>query len=658
MIGHHPAKGIRARPGDSSPLPVRLIFPTPMLDPRIYRTSLVAVVLAVIVFAFALQGQPRPLGTTLAPDAFSGFNAYVNTVDLTRRYAHRPAGSTNDHALAGVIAGRLRADGFAVSSRPFTAGTPAGTRRLENVVAVRQGMTNSAIVVVAHRDALGSPALAEQSGTGVLLDLGRVISGQTLNHTIILASTTGSTGAAGAAALAASLRRQVDAVLVLGDMAGTELRRPLVSPWSNGQQLAPSLLRDTVAAALRAQAGMTAGSPSLADQLAHLAFPVTLTEQGPLNARGIPAVLLSASGDNAPSATEPVSAKFIGRFGRTALATLEALDSSPRIPAPSAYLSLGGKEIPAWALRLLVLALIVPVAATALDGFARAKRRRYAVARPLAWVGAAAGPFLVALAIVLLTRAAGLLDVAPPGPVAPGAVPMKTGDLALLAVLAAVIVGGFVLLWILGGVRALAGRSGATPPSLKGIGVGPGDESGSSRPRARRGPRRHQTVGDAGVAAAVLVASCLLVLVVWGADPFAALLLVPALHLWMVALAPEASIRAGIRVALLALGLVLPALLVVYYAVTLGFGPIGLAWNGVLMVAGGQVGIAVAVLICLLAGCTVSAAVSALGIARAQARMPPPATDITVRGPVTYAGPGSLGGTSSVLSRPSSALRR
>jgi hypothetical protein len=165
-------------------------------------------------------------------------------------------------------------------------------------------------------------------------------------------------------------------------------------------------------------------------------------------------------------------------------------------------------------------------------------------------------------------------------------------------------------------------------------------------------------VGDAGVAAAVLVASCLLVLVLWGADPFAALLLVPALHLWMVALAPEARIRPGIRVVLLALGFVLPALLIVYYAVTLGFGPIALAWSGVLMVAGGQVGTAVAVLICLLAGCGVSAALNALGTTRAHAKVPPSATDITVRGPVTYAGPGSLGGTSSVLSRPSSALRR
>ena len=46
-----------------------------MLDARIYRAALVPVLLAVIVCAFSLQDQPPPLGTTLAPDAFSGADA-------------------------------------------------------------------------------------------------------------------------------------------------------------------------------------------------------------------------------------------------------------------------------------------------------------------------------------------------------------------------------------------------------------------------------------------------------------------------------------------------------------------------------------------------------------------------------------------------------
>ena len=116
--------------------------------------------------------------------------------------------------------------------------------------------------------------------------------------------------------------------------------------------------------------------------------------------------------------------------------------------------------------------------------------------------------------------------------------------------------------------------------------------------------------------------------------------------------------RPGARIALLALGLVPPALLVAYYVVTLGSGPIDLAWTGVLMVAGGQIGIPAAILLCLLMGCGVSAAVNAAAISRSHERVPPATTPITVRGPVTYAGPGSLGGTASALPRAGSPLRR
>jgi hypothetical protein len=156
--------------------------------------------------------------------------------------------------------------------------------------------------------------------------------------------------------------------------------------------------------------------------------------------------------------------------------------------------------------------------------------------------------------------------------------------------------------------------------------------------------------------AATLIAACVLALVVWSVNPFAALLLVPALHLWLGALAPAARIGRALRVGLLVLGFVLPALVVVYYFVTLGFGPLGLVWTAVLMLAGGQLGLPTALLMCLLLGVGVAAVANALEIVRVKIDRTPPGTPVTVRGPLTYAGPGSLGGTESALSRP--ALRR
>ncbi len=117
--------------------------------------------------------------------------------------------------------------------------TALGTRQLENVVGVRAGQQNGSIVVVSHRDALASPARAQLSGTAAMLQLASVLNGETLQHTVILASTSGSDGAAGAAALARSLPQPVDAVIALGDMGGTDLREPDRRALVEQQQVAP-----------------------------------------------------------------------------------------------------------------------------------------------------------------------------------------------------------------------------------------------------------------------------------------------------------------------------------------------------------------------------------------------------------------------------------
>jgi hypothetical protein len=621
-----------------------------MLDPRIYRTGLVAVVLAVIVFAFALQGQAGPLSTTLAPYAFNGQNAYRNTVSLAYGYPRRPPGSVQDRALGRVIAARLTSDGYRVRKQWFSAATSAGERRTFNVIAVKQGLSNSAIVIVAHRDALHSAAPAEQSGTGVLLELARLLSGETLNHTLVLASTTGSTGAAGAARLAAGLGRPLDTVIALGDMAGTDLRRPLVIPWSDSTALAPTVLRSTVVAALHSQAGISAGSPSMLGEMAQLAFPYGLTEQAPFNARGIPAVLISTSGSRPVPVNEPISIVRATRMGRSALWAVNALDGSRSIPGPSTYMTLGGKIVPEWVIQLLVLALILPAAATALDGFARARRRGYLVARRFMWIGLGALPFIAVVVIARVLGATGLLN-APAGPVGPGAFPVDGGGIAAMACLGALVMGSFAWLCRRGLLHGLVGRDAAgrtrrqPPAQANGNGVG-----------AANGKQRRESLGDPGGVAATLVLACTLAIVAWFANPFAALLLVPALHLWLVALAPAARIGRVPRAVVLVLGFALPLAVLAYYAVTLGFGPGTLVWTGLLMVAAGQFGLPASLLICLLLGVAISAVVNAAEILKVKIDREPPATPVTVRGPVTYAGPGSLGGTESALSPP--ALRR
>jgi hypothetical protein len=93
----------------------------------------------------------------------------------------------------------------------------------------------------------------------------------------------------------------------------------------------------------------------------------------------------------------------------------------------------------------------------------------------------------------------------------------------------------------------------------------------------------------------------------------------------------------------------LPPLLVAFaLARQLGLGPLELAWTSLLLVAGGAVPLLGVLLWSVVLGCTAAALVV---IVHASDGGPAATAPITVRGPNTYAGPGSLGGTESALRR-------
>ncbi len=587
-----------------------------MLDPRIYRMGLVPVVLAVIVLAFSLTNQPAALTTSLAPDAYSGSGAYATMTSLAAQFPRRAPGSVADRRLGRLVAAQLRSDQFSVSTDTFSGITAVGARRLENVIGVRAGQQNGSIVVVAPRDSLGAPATTQLSGTAVLLALAQVLSGETLQHTVILASTTGSAGGAGALELARSLPQPVDAVIALGDLGGRRIREPVVVPWSDSEQVAPPLLRNTVAGALQSQAGVAPGATSLLGQLAHLALPVAATEQAPLDGHGLPAVLLSLSSERQPAADEPPSQAALAGTGRAVLQAVNALDGVTSVPAPGSYLTFSGKSVPAWAISLLGLALILPVLLASIDGLARARRRGSAILPWVGWVLAGAVPVITAALVAMAASAVGAIHAAPPVPLAGDTIKLGSGQLAFLAVLACLVAGGYA--WLRAWTARHAGR--------------------------RRGS---YTYGE-GAAAAVLSVMCLVAVVLWVANPFAALLVAPALHLWLWVVAPEVRLPAAGTIVMVLAGLALPLLVAAEYCLSLGLGPLQALWSWVLLLGGGGYGLVAAVAWSLFLGCAASVVAMALSTAR-EARPEP--IRVTVRGPVTYAGPGSLGGTKSALRR-------
>jgi hypothetical protein len=146
----------------------------------------------------------------------------------------------------------------------------------------------------------------------------------------------------------------------------------------------------------------------------------------------------------------------------------------------------------------------------------------------------------------------------------------------------------------------------------------------------------------------VLVALCLLA---WIANPFVALLLLPALYLWLFLVSPELRARRGAAPALVAIGLAPIILLVAFYAQQLGLGPGQVVWTAILLLAGGHIGVLAAALWSVTFGCAVAAAIFAHKAPRAVPVSWPDGAQITIRGPLSYAGPGSLGGTESALRR-------
>lgn len=597
-----------------------------MLNGRLYRAAFLPFVLALAVAAFSLTGRPSPLRSTLAPDAFEGRRAFSELTSLAGRFPDRRPGSRGDQALGAYVERALRGlggtagGGFIVHTRHFTAQTIDGERALTTVIATRPGSTGATpIVILAHRDAPSAGARAELSATAAMLELARVFAARQTQRTIVLVSTSGGTGGdAGAADFAAFDRGPFDAAIVLGDLAGARPRKPIVVPFSDAFGSAPVQLQRTVDDAIKREAGSDPGAPSAIGQLAHLAFPLTVGEQGPLNAAGIPAVLVQVSGERGPSSSDRVSAARLAGFGRSVLSAVDALDSGHDVAsAMQTGLLVAPKAIPAWALRLLVGMLLLPPLVVAADGLARARRRRLAVARWSLWTLMCATPFMAAAMFAFLLGAVGIIAAAPGEPIPPDA--LSFGVSAATTVVSVALV--LALAWLL------------WPMLVRRVGL-------SARP----------TSDAAGVG--MLLVLLALAVVVWIVNPAAALLLLPGIHLWLLIASPDLRPRPLAAIALIGAGFVPLALLVAFYADQLGLGPGRVAWMAVLLVAGGHVDFPAALLWTLSLGCAAATVMLAVTVSLQPLGSGGEDDDeITIRGPLSYAGPGSLGGTQSALRR-------
>lgn len=575
-----------------------------MLDSRLHRAALLAVMLpALIIAAFSLRPPLSPRTSALAPDAFDQAAASADLKSLAA-IPDRSPGSGGDAVAARFIAERFRAAGLRVSTEAAETETVSGRRQTIVVKGTRTGFSQRTVVIAADRANPGSGS-AGLTGTAALLELGRVIGGRTLNNQVEVVST--GAGPGGQLAGYGPSNESVAGALILGDMGSGPISRPVVVPWAQARgTAAPISYERSVAAAVRSETGVSPGGQGSLTRLARLMLPLTTGWQGGLVADGVPAVTLSSASERAiPEA--PADATRLDAFGRAALRVASLLDGAgPDWPGPnSGAVPIRDRVLPDWATRLLGAAGIVVALAAGIDGLARARRRKIAVIRPALWIAAGWPPFLLAWLWLLLAGSVGLLGHVPEATPPVGSVPIHWVALLVTPVV------------------AFAGWKLLRPRFASAL-----SEEGDPGP---------------GVASAAMLIGAVVAAVVWVGNPLTAIMIVPFINVapWLCDPERAPSRRASLVVLVLAL---LPVVLVAgVVAGALGAGPFEFAWTLVLTLACGSVTPAGGLALTL--GVALFAAVLALCLRE----RPDPTRGVVTRGPLTYAGPGSLGGTESAL---------
>jgi hypothetical protein len=514
------------------------------VNARLYRGTWLLVGLPLLLLAFSV-GRPPALQCTRGAcrsTAFDKAQAAAMATDLATNYPDRRPGTPDARGAAGWFRSQLEPYGFRVHADPFTATVGGRRTTLVNLVTVKQGIGLSPpeIVVMAHRDdsGNGNGLNDNASGTAALIELARsyapTAGAQRISVpvTLVFLSTDGATdGAQGAAHFAAEQQGHAKILGVVNlDSIGGPGRPRLVFGGNTSRSPAPGLV-ETLRAALAQRGDGEPSRPSGLQQLVSLGFPFDPYEQAPFVSRGIPAVTVTTAGARRPEEQGhggKLDVAHLGAIGLAAQDTLDAMEQGISLAqGPASYVFLGQRLVRGWAIEIVLVAMLLPFLAAAVDLFARCRRRRIRIAPALrsyrsrlgfwAWVGAV---FLVFRAIGLWGSSGGhappLESVSWPG-------------------------GALVALVLLAGAGWLVARSRLLP---------------------RRPIRTEERL--AGHSAALLALGVVGLLVA-ATNPFALIFVLPSLHAWL--WLPQVQTRhPAARTGVFLVGLIGPAYLVWTFA--------------------------------------------------------------------------------------------
>jgi hypothetical protein len=509
----------------------------PLVSWPLYRLLAVVALVPVLVAALAVgePALPPPPSEPLAP--FDGSAAATTAASMLSLPRSRAPGGEGDLAAANFVRGQLVKAGYQITVQNFAADLPGRPNvPLRNVVGYLPGRRRQLIAVIAHHDAFGNGVDDNTSATGVMLELAKELQPLTRERGIVFVSTDGGTsGGQGAAYFASnsSLAPRIEAAVVLDSVSapqGSPLRIVIRPDTVRGTS--PTLFR-TARSVITRVTGQGPIVPGLLDQLSGLAIPYALSEQGPLLARGVPTITLTAGPPPDPAAQViSLDPNQLGQVGNATATLVVQLDGASAIePGGRPAIFVGSRTVRGWLAEVALVALLGPALACTLDMAARCRRRQITLA-----------PAVTALAWRSLAWAAGLITL--------WILPVFPGDLAsalavaphanqigiswtgiLLALLVGVVVWRFV-----------------------------------GRPRIAPGPPFTVTGAErtAGLVAGLLGIGFACALLS-ATNPFALILVLPAAHLWLV-LPSAARLGRRFMIIMYLLGMLGPALLVFEYA--------------------------------------------------------------------------------------------
>jgi peptidase M28-like protein len=518
------------------------------INARLYRGAWLLVGLPLLLLAFSVA-RPGALTLPNLPPAFDKQTAATIANDLATSYPDRRPGTPGARGAAAWFRTQLQPYGFKVRSEPFTATINGRRTTLVNLVTAKRGIGLSPpeIVVMAHRDDTGAAdGLNDNaSGTAAMIELARSYAPTaaaqriSLPYTLVFLSTDGAAdGARGAEYFAAEQagRAKILAVINLDSIGGRGGPRLEIGA-NTSRSPAPGLV-ETLRAALAQEGGREPSRPSGLQQLVSLGFPFNPYEQAPFVSRGVPAVTMTTAGARPPDSqghrATGLDVAHLGVIGLAAQDTVDAMEQGVSLAqGPTSYVFLGQRLVRGWTIEIVLVAMLLPFLAAAVDLFARCRRRRIRIAPALRSYRSRLGFWAWVAAVFLVFRAIGLWGGgdghAPPLT----SVSWPGGALVALALLA--------------GAGWLVARSRLLPRR-------------PIRPEER-------LAGHSGALLALGVVG----LLVAATNPFALLFVLPSLHAWLwlpQVQARHPALRAGVFLA----GFLGPAYLVWTFASHYGLG--------------------------------------------------------------------------------------